>query len=79
MDPKYNVLSIGGTRSELAGDITRLMLKGAGYALIAFLLIWLMLVILALFGEALPAESRETQDPSPWSALEAPEALTQTV
>ena len=79
MDSKDNALSIGGSRTQLAGDITRLMLKGAGYATAAFLLLWLVIVVLALIGKALPPESQEAVDPSPWSALEAPAAAFEVV
>ncbi len=67
-DDKINIL--GHTeRTRLTADITYLMLKGAGYAAIFCLAIWLVIAVIAGIGRALPPESRDAQDPTPWSAL----------
>jgi hypothetical protein len=71
MDDNHNILSIP-ERSRHAADITYLMLKGAGYAAIFCLLIWLVFAVIAGIGRALPAESRDAPDPTPWSSLEVP-------
>ena len=62
-------------RTRLSADITYLMLKGAGYAAIACLLIWFVLAVLAGIGRALPEESRDTPDPinRSWTAMPADE------
>ncbi len=70
-DDKINIL--GHTeRSRLTADITYLMLKGAGYAAALCLAVWLVIAVIAGIGRALPAESRDADDPSPWSYLSAP-------
>ncbi len=70
-DEKINIL--GHTeRTRLTADITYLMLKGAGYGAALCLAIWLVIAVIAGIGQALPDESRDTQDPTPWSSLTVP-------
>jgi len=64
-------------KSKLSAEVTYLMLKGAGYAMVFVLAIWLVIAVIAAIGGALPDRSRDAQDPSPWSALDVP-ALVQT-
>ncbi|SMY07065.1 RC-LH1 core complex protein PufX [Flavimaricola marinus] len=64
-------------KSKLSAEVTFLMLKGAGYAMVFVLAIWLIIAVIAAIGGALPDRAREAPDPTPWSALEVP-ALTQT-
>ncbi|MBS1301960.1 RC-LH1 core complex protein PufX [Loktanella sp. SALINAS62] len=62
-----NLLGIS-SRSRLAGDVTMLMLRGAGYALVVVLAIWATIAIIAFVGRALPEESRQQPDPTPLSS-----------
>ena len=64
-----NILNLEG-RTRLSADITLLMLKGAGYAAIAVLAIWLVIAVIAGIGRALPEDSRNTPDPINRSSLE---------
>ncbi len=68
-----NILEMG-EKSRLTADITLLMLKGAGYAAVFCISVWAVIAIIALIGNALPAESRDTPDPINRSSLtiEAP-------
>ena len=68
-----NILDMS-EKSRLTADITLLMLKGAGYAAIFCLSVWLVIAVIALIGKALPEESRDTPDPINRSSLtiEAP-------
>ncbi|MEY1557232.1 RC-LH1 core complex protein PufX [Yoonia sp. R2331] len=70
-DEKMNILG-RAERSRLSADITYLMLKGAGYAAIFCLALWLVIAVIAGIGRALPPESRDASDPTPWSALTVP-------
>ena len=67
-DDKINILG-HAERTRLTADITYLMLKGAGYAAIFCLAIWLVIAVIAGIGQALPPESRDAADPTPWSSL----------
>ncbi len=64
-----NILNLEG-RTRLSADITLLMLKGAGYAAIAILAIWLVIAVIAGIGRALPEDSRNNPDPINRSSLE---------
>ena len=68
-DDNINILG-RSERARLTADITYLMLKGAGYAAVFCLAMWLVLAVIAGIGKALPPESRDTADPTPWSAIE---------
>lgn len=57
---------------RLRADILTLMLKGAGYAAAACLAIWLTLALIMQIGRMLPDESRETEDPTPFSLILSP-------
>ncbi len=57
-------------RMALVGEVTILMLKGAGYAAVFCLVIWFAMWAMTFVGGLLPAESQEAQDPTPWSSLE---------
>ncbi len=60
-------------RSQMAANVGFLMLKGAGYAAIVVFVLWASIALLAAFRFALPPESQEARDPSPWTpAYEAP-------
>mgnify|MGYP000041194604 CR=1 FL=1 len=53
-----------GRRGQLTANVTFLMLKGAGYAAIVVLVIWLGIAFLGWFGATfLPEDSRFTPDP----------------
>ncbi|WP_293441838.1 RC-LH1 core complex protein PufX [Planktotalea sp.] len=66
-----------GNKSRLTADATFLMLKGAGYAMMFCLVIWVSLVALQGIGLLLPEESRETEDPTPFSHLLSDPAINQ--
>lgn len=51
----------------LKGQVLILQLKGAGYAAIFCLALVLGILALAWVGKLLPEESRETEDPTPFS------------
>ncbi|SEM62964.1 Intrinsic membrane protein PufX [Loktanella fryxellensis] len=69
MTDKINIL--GATeKARLTGDVTILMLKGAGYAAIVVLGIWLTIAVIAAIGRALPEESKQAPDPTPLSFLD---------
>lgn len=75
MDDQKNILSMDD-KTRLSADITYLMLKGAGYAALLVLGIWLTIAVIAAIGKALPPESQEAADPSPWSSLEILEPVS---
>ena len=52
---------------RLRADVLSLMLKGAGYAAIGCLAIWFTIAAIFWVGTLLPDESRETEDPTPFS------------
>lgn len=64
---------------RLRADVLALMLKGAGYAALACLAIWLVLSVIMWVGQALPDESRETEDPTPFSYNVIEHTVTQHV
>ena len=59
-------------KGRLTADITYLMLKGAGYAALLVLGLWLVIAIISAVGQSLPERSRDTQDPTPMSFLSVP-------
>lgn len=69
MSEHENILDLS-EKSRLTADITLLMLKGAGYALVFCLAVWAVVAIIALIGRALPEESRDTPDPINRSSIE---------
>ena len=61
---------------RLSGQVTFLMLRGAGYAMVFCLAVWFLIWATITIGEWLPEESRETEDPTPFSQMEIqPSAL----
>ena len=69
MSDTDDILGTDG-RGRLTADITYLMLKGAGYALVFCLAVLFTVLIIAAIGRALPEESRDTPDPINRSAIE---------
>ena len=61
-DESEDILRIG-RRGQLTANVTLLMLKGAGYAAIFLISIWLFLAIVIGIGRLLPEQSRDTPDP----------------
>ncbi|MEP4199401.1 MAG: RC-LH1 core complex protein PufX [Aliishimia sp.] len=57
------------SRTSLIADITLLMLKGAAFAAIFCTAIWFLIGATYWVGKMLPEESRETEDPTPFSHL----------
>ena len=69
----------GDVRARLRGDITLLMLKGAGYAAVFSLTVVLFVAFFAWVGSLLPEESKQQPDPNPPRAtlvLDADRAYT---
>jgi len=52
---------------RLSGDVLILMLKGAGYAAIFCLATWFFIWAFYAIGMLLPEESKEAEDPTPFS------------
>ena len=69
-----NILQMS-EKSRLTADVTLLMLKGAGYAAIFVLAVWLTIAVIALIGRALPEESKQRPDPTPLSQLQLTEPV----
>jgi hypothetical protein len=69
MSDNNDILGTDG-RARLTADVTFLMLKGAGYAMVFCLAILFTILIMAAIGRALPEESRDTPDPINRSSLE---------
>ncbi len=70
MSENHDYLTRGeSSRFSLSGDILLLMLKGAGYAAIVCLAIWFTIGAMYWVGLLLPDESRETEDPTPFSHI----------
>ncbi len=57
-------------RTRLKAEVTYLMLKGAGYAALLVLGIWLVIAVIAGIGRALPEGSRTAPDPAPQAFIE---------
>jgi len=68
MSNDENTLNLS-RKGRLSADVTYLMLKGAGYAALLVIGIWLTIEVIAGIGRLLPAESRETPDPMPMSQI----------
>lgn len=79
MSDKTNIL--GTTeKTRLFGDVTILMLKGAGYAAVVVIGIWLTIAVITAVGRALPEESKQQPDPTPLSfVIKTPAVQTATV
>lgn len=58
------------SQTRLYGDVLILMLKGAGYALVACLVLWFVIAVIVGIGRALPEDSRDTPDPINRSSLD---------
>ena len=63
MSDDNDILGTDG-RGRLTADITYLMLKGGGYALVLCLGIWLVIAVIAAIGGALPEDSKFQPDPN---------------
>lgn len=70
MSDNDDYLRTGANRNfRLSADVLGLMLKGASYAAVFCLVIWLSITAIYWVGGLLPDESRETEDPTPFSFL----------
>ena len=68
MSDNHDYLRTGDSGTfRLRADVLALMLKGAGYAALACLAIWALIAVTYWVGTLLPDESRETEDPTPFS------------
>ncbi len=56
-----------GNTFRLRADVLALMLKGAGYAFVFCLAVWFSVYAIFWIGTKLPEESREVEDPTPFS------------
>ena len=54
---------------RLSADVMALMLKGAGYAAVFCLSVWVILTVIMWLGLALPEDSRDRPDPTPFSFI----------
>jgi hypothetical protein len=70
-----NDLLLGMTqKTRLRAQVTYLMLKGAGYAAVAFVGIWILVALLAWFGRTvLPEDAQTAADPAPQAFIEMAE------
>ncbi|MEL6607323.1 MAG: RC-LH1 core complex protein PufX [Pseudomonadota bacterium] len=67
MSEKSNSM-LGTTETfRLRMDVLGLMLKGAGYAALFVIGVWLFVYVIHLVGKLLPPESKEASDPTPLS------------
>lgn len=66
----------GDARARLRGDITILMLKGAGYAAAFSLSVVLFVAFFAWVGGLLPEDSQNQPDPNPQRSSLTHEAAT---
>lgn len=76
MSENHDYLGTESSRNfRLSADVLMLMLKGAAYACVFCLAVWFVIAVTAGIGKLLPEESRDTEDPTPFSyILTAPEA-----
>ena len=72
MSDNHDYLNPGSGTTRLRADALLLMLKGAGYAFLFCMALWLTFAVLAGIGRMLPEESRETEDPTPVSFMVDP-------
>lgn len=79
MSDNNDFLRTGDSTFRLRADVLMLMLKGGGYAALLCIGFGLFMWILYGVGLLLPEESREADDPTPFSAYEAPIADTTRV
>ncbi|WP_299882388.1 RC-LH1 core complex protein PufX [uncultured Sulfitobacter sp.] len=76
MSDNNDYLRTGDQTFRLRADVFLLMMKGAGYAAIVCVGFGLFMWALYGIGLLLPDEAREADDPTPFSAYEAPLADT---
>ena len=69
MSENNDFLNTNDRSFRLRADILALMPKGAGYALVFCLALWLVMAVVIGIGKLLPAESRDAADPTPVSFL----------
>jgi Na+-transporting methylmalonyl-CoA/oxaloacetate decarboxylase gamma subunit len=68
MNANHDYLKSGADQElQLGANVLALMLKGAGYAMVFCLVIWFLFAAMYWVGKLLPEESRETEDPTPFS------------
>ena len=68
MSDNHDYLGVDGDpKLRLGGAVLMLQLRGAGYAALICLVVVLGIWLLAVLGRTLPDESRETEDPTPYS------------
>lgn len=70
MTENHDYLTRGENKNfRMSSEILLLMLKGAGYAAVACLALWFLIAAIFWVGKMLPEESRETEDPTPYSFI----------
>lgn len=67
MTENNDYLRTGDRTFRLRADVLTLMLKGAGYAAILCLVVGFIIWITYAIGLLLPEESKEADDPTPFS------------
>ncbi len=73
MSDDNDILGTDG-RSRLTADITFLMLKGGGYALVFCLALWLLFAVLVGISKVLPEDSKFNPDPNLQGSITLPTA-----
>ena len=74
MSDHNDYLRTGNRNFRLTADVLALMLKGAGYAALFCLAVLIIGWVFVAIARLLPEESKQAPDPTPNSALIAPEA-----
>ena len=69
MSDNNDYLRTGDGDFRLRADVLALMLKGAGYAAIACLVVGLLIWVTYGIGQLLPEQSKEAEDPTPFSYI----------
>lgn len=77
MNDQHDYLRTGTRSFRLSADVTALMLKGAGYAALFCLGIYLTAWAMIGVSRLLPEDSKQAPDPTPTSFLSAP--VTETL
>ena len=67
MSDNNDYLRTGGGDFRLRADVLALMLKGAGYAALFCVVVGFLIWIIYAVGLLLPEESKEADDPTPFS------------
>jgi len=67
MSDNNDYLRTGKGDFRLRADVTALMLKGAGYAALFCFAVGFLIWVIYAIGQLLPEQSKEADDPTPFS------------